>query len=133
MAIEEFSAGVAPYIYAANKEINLKDGKIPIAPSKMTVTIQDVDYDSGRSQNGTMHRSRRAVKRKIELSFPAMKLAKATDILSKFTSVYIYVGYYDPLLNSMAKGKFYAGDRSIEMHNYTIGVYESFSFDLIEV
>lgn len=101
-------------------------------PSKLKVDIQDVDFDSGRTADGVMHRNRVATKYKIELGWPAMEPDKVARCLQAVTADQFQVTFLSPLTNSSYTGTFYAGDRSVPVYNYQIGLYDAFGFNLVE-
>lgn len=101
-------------------------------PSALEISIQDVDFDSGRTADGTMHRNRVAVKKKLKITWPAMTPEKVSRCLQAVESTSVRVTFLDPLTNTRYSGNFYAGDRTVPVFNYHLGIYDSFSYDLIE-
>ena len=101
-------------------------------PSTLTIGYQDVDYDSGRTADGTMQRNRVAQKVKLQIEWPHMKPADVKKVLQAVTPVWMQVTYLDPLTNSRKTKTMYAGDRTAPVYNYTLGVYSPISVDLIE-
>ncbi len=89
-------------------------GETPIAdPSAFSVDIHDIDGETMRNAKGTLLRDRVAVKRKLNLEWPALTMTEISTILSAVTSVFFDVTYPDPLTGSVAETKtFYVGDRS---------------------
>lgn len=122
--VQSITGREAPNIY-------INGVKLP-TPSGLEVSIQDVDYDSGRTADGTMHRNRVGIKRKLKITWPPQRPEGVAQILQSVYDPEFTVDYLDPYLGTMATGTFYAGDRSAPMFNYYLNLYDSMSFDLIE-
>lgn len=122
--VQTATTGEAPHIY-------FNGVKMP-TPSVLEVGIQDVDFDTGRTADGMMHRNRVSVKRKIKVGWPASPPERVSQILSAVWNDSVTVTYLDPQIGGMATGTFYAGDRVAPMFNYSLMLYDAFSFDLVE-
>lgn len=107
-------------------------------PKTLQVDIQDVDYDSGRNQSGTMTRDRVGIKRKVNLTFPPLSETDMRDTLNAIGDVFMKLEYPDPQYwasNSNRKTiTCYVGDRSAPMWNMINGniQYENLSVNFIE-
>lgn len=104
-------------------------------PSTLEVGYQDVDYDSGRTADGMMHRNRVAAsKRKLNVGWPASKISSnlVKTVLNAVYPEKFTVTYLDPMKGEMMTGDFYVGDRVVPVYNYALGMYDAFSFGLVE-
>ena len=130
-------------------------------PASFSVTVEDVDFESGRNANGLMVRDKRATKRTLSITMPPMKAAQAAQLLNDISGTSFNVTYYDPYetiysLSSYTTKTFYPGNRTCTVYYdgafdgathsdpdiyYTnqyghmpYGIlYESISFDLVEM
>ena len=107
----------------------------------MTVKLQDIDSGSTtRTADGTMTRDRVVgganAKRKLELEWPPLTPAQASQVLQAVGSVFVYVKYPDPYTGAFRTAQFYAGDRAAPIYNAdsngNVGYWENIKFDLIE-
>lgn len=89
-------------------------------PSKMKVTINDIDGDSTRNANGDLIRDRIGTKTKIELAFPPLSQAEISTLLSAVSPVFFTVTYQDPM-DGMTTKTFYVGDRTAPILVYGNG------------
>lgn len=101
-------------------------------PSSLTVTYSDVDYNSGRTADGMMHRNRKGTKVSLDIEFPPMSPTKVKRVLRAVSAKKFSVKYLDPKANARITKSFYCGDRSVPVFNYGLGVYDSMSFSLVE-
>lgn len=106
-------------------------------PSVFQVTIQDISSaDSGRTQDGLMHKDVIAQKRTIALEWWATTPAETKAILDAFmASTYFTVKYWDPTNTTAQLTKtFYAGDMSAPVQQFYSGgeMYTKVSFTIIE-
>lgn len=105
-------------------------------PSKFDWSIQDVSAgESGRTDDGVMHKNRVTRKRKIALSWAAKNPTVTSQILKAFAPEYISVYYWDAEDNQYETRRFYTGDKSAPVWRWFTGtqIFESISFDIIEV
>lgn len=112
------------------------DGVTMPCPAKYDFSIQDVSAgESGRTDDGVMHKNRVAQKRKIALSWVVKTPQETARILSAAQPEYIDVYYFDPVSGQYEERKFYCGDRSAPVWRWFTGCkyFESISFDIIEV
>ena len=106
-------------------------------PSVMSFGIYDIsEPDSGRDLSGKMWKNTICQKRTIELEWWNPSAADTATILTLFQSnEYFDVKYYDPTNSTaMTEKKFYLGDRSIPVKQWTTNNkrYEKISFSIIE-
>lgn len=96
--------------------------------------IQDVDYDSGRTADGTMHRNRVARKRKLAVTWPPMPKEEVSKILNAITAESFKVSAYDFETGENAEMDMYVGDRTIPFLSTALnnGLCDSFTVDFVE-
>ena len=107
------------------------------APSKATPkNAHDniVTSDSGRTEDGIMHKNMIGQKEKVQLTWNAPTPEKASQILQAFNSEYFELTYRSPLSNSVVTKKMYRGDASAPTYWWCNGgLFTTISFDVIEV
>ncbi|WP_059050860.1 DUF6711 family protein [Paenibacillus senegalimassiliensis] len=83
------------------------------APEGLTITTLDLDDGeaSGRTTDGTMSRSRIAVKRQIQMQFSALPWATASALLRQVEDEFVNATYPDPVTGKYETKSFYVGDR----------------------
>lgn len=86
-------------------------------PAKMSVSISDVDGETGRNANGTLVRDRISVKRKIECEWGMLTQGETQQILNAVSSVFFSVKFIDPLEGTTTK-TMYVGDRSAPVYSF---------------
>ena len=103
-------------------------------PSEFGWSLQDVSSaDSGRTQDGLMHKNMVTRKEKIQLSWNAPKPDKAAQILQMFLPEYFDVTYRSPLTNTVVTKTFYRGDANADTYWWANnGLFEKISFNIIE-
>ena len=104
-------------------------------PSAFGWSLQDISAaDSGRTEDGIMHKNKIAQKEKIQLSWNAPDSAKTAQILQLFQPEYFELTYRSPLANAIVTKTFYRGDASAATYWWrNNGLFETISFDVIEV
>lgn len=105
-------------------------------PSEFTWGLQDIsDSDSGRTEDGLMHKNRIGQKVTISLGWNNPTPDKVATILQAVNSEYISVTYPDSLTGYNETKTFYVGDRTTPMKWWNVKgkVYSKLSFNLIEV
>ena len=113
----------------------LVDGVELPAPSTFEWGMIDVSAsDSGRTQDGKMHKNRLAQTRQLKLSWSGTDKARTAKILQMVNPEYIRVTYPDAMSGTDETLTFYLGDRSAPIKIWTVNNkrYEILSFDLIE-
>lgn len=120
-----------------------------IALDGYNIAIQDVDYESGRVSSGLMVRNRKAVKRKIEVTFRSgLSSTQIKAIHDAVKDVKISLTYFDPsqhkstavkigsggeeLTKFYGTGDFYVGDRTFSRHSDALGIWGQFNIDFVE-
>lgn len=108
-------------------------GGITTYPKEFSVGIEDVDLEATRNSKGDMKRNRVNVKRKLTIVYGPLSTGSISAILKAVSAVSFYVKYFDPQTGSMVTKKFYTGDRSAPVYSAKLGIWESCSFDLVEI
>lgn len=111
------------------------DGVAMKEPSEFTWGLMDVDEaNSGRTQDGLMHRSRVTQKRKLNLSWNMTTPEETATLLQAFNPEYITVTYPDALLNADVTKVFYTGDKTAPVQTWQVNhkYYTKVSFNIIE-
>lgn len=110
-------------------------------PSKMKISINDIDGETTRNAQGTLTRDRIATKRKIELEFPPLTHSQIFTLLSAVSQVFFTVTFLDPYTDPTVNGgmltkTMYVGDRNspiLKFGNGTTDVlWEGLTMNLIE-
>ncbi|SFD43982.1 DUF6711 family protein [Bacillus sp. UNCCL81] len=105
-------------------------------PSEFQVTILDLDSEkSTRNANGTLVRTRIAIKRKISVTFPPTTIAEMQTILNAIDNngaTSFYCKYLDPKDGIQTK-QFYVGDRVAPLYNNVLGRWDKISMEFIEL
>lgn len=105
----------------------------------MDILYQDVDYDAGRTADGQMHRNKVGMKRKLNLTYPPMTYEEAKTILDLVVSGTVdsfQVQFIDPTASeypSPTTMTVYVGDRTAPVYSAGLGLFNSISFNLIEM
>jgi len=104
-------------------------------PSVFEWGLQDVSAaDSGRTQDGRMHKNMITRKEKIQLSWNAPDPEKASTVLQMFLPEYFNVTYRSPLTNTIVTKEFYRGDANAPTYWWARGGrFEKLAFNIIEV
>lgn len=111
------------------------DGTAMPCPSTWQWGLMDVSAsESGRTDNGKMHKNRIAQKRKISVGYNGVKDTVAHTVLAAINPEYINVTFYDPLEGGNVTKEMYVGDRSAPVKWWWDGthIFETLTFDLIE-
>lgn len=114
----------------------LVDGVELPTPSSFEWGLIDVSAsDSGRTQDGKMHKNRITQKRQIKLSWNGTNKPRTAQILQMVNPEYISVTYPDAMSGTDETRTFYVGDRNGIIKIWTVNNkrYETLSFNLIEV
>lgn len=107
-------------------------------PQEMSVSVQDVDYESGRNQTGYMFRDRvrggANAPRKIEVKFPPLTMAQVSSVLQAVNGASMTVCYPDPYAGAYREGTFYVGDRKAPLYSKVGSAYmwTDLAFNFIE-
>lgn len=89
-------------------------------PQTITVSVQDVDYESGRDQTGTMFRDRRRgganAVRKIECKWGVLTNTQVRSLLNAVSGASMTLNYPDPLTGANKNATVYVGDRKAPIY-----------------
>lgn len=89
-------------------------------PLEMSVSVQDVDYESGRNQTGYMFRDRvrggANSPRKIECKFPPLNDTQVSILLQAVNGASMSLTYPDPYLGTNRTATVYVGDRKAPLY-----------------
>lgn len=112
------------------------DGVEIPCPSVMTWNLNEVSAaESGRTDDGLMHKNRITQKRTLNLTWNALTFEEASEIIKAFNPEYVQVEYPDLLTGNTAEVRtFYTGDKSVPFYSWWDNkkIMESLSFDIIE-
>lgn len=103
-------------------------------PQTLAVGIYDVAKNADRNAEGTILIDRVAVKRKLEMEWPALTNAEMSTLLSAVTDVFFSVTYLDPQTGANKTITCYVGDRTAPMLMLRSGVplWEGLKMNFIE-
>lgn len=93
------------------------NGAVVPTPKAMSISINDIDAETGRNANGTIVRDRVAVKRKIECEWGMLTQDEMQTLLNAVTPVFFSVKYIDPQSGTTTK-TMYVGDRTAPVYNF---------------
>lgn len=89
-------------------------------PSEITVSLQDVDYESGRDQTGTMFRDRKRgglhAVRKIECKWNVLSNADVKTLLMAVKDASMSLTFPDPYEGNNRTSTVYVGDRKAPIY-----------------
>lgn len=93
--------------------IKINGVDLPATPSSFQVTVIDLDDSEAtkRTADGTLHRDRIAVKRKIDMSWGPLNWSDTAAILQAVQNEFFQCTYPDPMTGKMETKTFYVGDR----------------------
>lgn len=105
-------------------------------PSSFQWGLQDLSSEnSGRTQDGIAHKDRIAQKRKLSCGWNGIRREDAAVILQAVNAdIFMEITYPDAMSGKDETRTFYVGDRTAQMHSWTVDnkLYNSISFDFIE-
>lgn len=86
-------------------------------PNEFTVTTMDLDdaESTTRTADGTLNRDRIAVKRQIELGWPALPWPSISTLLQAMDAPFFEVYYPDPMIGDYVTKMMYVGNRPAPM------------------
>lgn len=93
------------------------NGVVVPTPKSMSISINDIDAETGRNANGTIVRDRVAVKRKIECEWGMLTQEEMQTLLNAVTPVFFSVKFIDPQIGETTK-TMYVGDRIAPVYNF---------------
>jgi hypothetical protein len=99
----------------------LEVNNVPIPdPSEITVSLQDVDYESGRDQTGTMFRDRKRggnnAVRKIECKWNVLNSTDCKTLLMAVKDASMTLTFPDPYEGNNRTSTVYVGDRKAPIY-----------------
>ncbi|MDQ0091672.1 hypothetical protein J2T12_005112 [Paenibacillus anaericanus] len=94
-------------------DLKVNGQDIAAFPSGFTVIPMDLDDgdSSVRTSDGTLNRDRIAVKRQIEMSWPALPMNEISALLKSMDAVFFNFTYPDPMEGGYVTKKMYVGNR----------------------
>jgi len=94
--------------------IAINGTELPKYPNKFQVRVMDLDdgETTTRTADGSLSRDRIAVKRQIEMTWPAMRWEELSALLQLMQDEFVNVTYPDPMTGQQETKVFYAGDRT---------------------
>ena len=109
-------------------------------PSEITVSLQDVDYESGRDQTGTMFRDRKRggadAVRKIECKWNVLSNTEVKTLLTAVKDASMSPKYPDPYTGATRTATVYVGDRKAPIYwkdpSTNTWVWKDVAFNFIE-
>lgn len=109
------------------------NGVVVPTPKSMSISINDIDAETGRNANGTIVRDRVAVKRKIECEWGMLTQEEMQTLLNAVTPVFFSVKYIDPQIGETTK-TMYVGDRTAPVYNFNskFKLWSSLKMNFIE-
>jgi hypothetical protein len=110
---------------------------VPVkTPMSFQVSIMDLDSEkSTRSATGRLNRTRIAIKRKINVTFPPTTISEMQTLLNAVHNsgaTSFYCKYLDPKDGTQTK-QFYVADRVVPLYNNTLGLWDKFDMEFIEL
>lgn len=118
-----------------NDSFMMVDGVAIPTPSSAEWGLQDVSAgESGRTEDGTMHKNRVTQKRKWTLTWGIKDLHTASRIIQAFNPEYVNVTAWDFLTDGYSTRTYYTGDRKVPIKLWWDDkkLVGSISFDIIE-
>lgn len=89
-------------------------------PQSISVSVQDVDYESGRDQSGVMFRDRKrggaSAVRKIECKWPPLTDSQVSTLLKAVKDASMTLTYPDPYEGKYRNATVYVGDRKTPVY-----------------
>ncbi len=104
-------------------------------PSEFTYGLQDISAsDSGRTQDGLMHKNRITQKVKLNLGFWGLRPEETARLLQAFNPEYVEVEYPDAMSGHNEIRTFYTGDKTAPVEMWVVNnkAYSKISFNIIE-
>lgn len=111
------------------------NGEDIASPLPFPVLISDQDQNSDADSNGTLHRNRVCVKRKISLEWGPLAWGDISKILTLTEDIYFNCRYPDPKTMKFETKQFYVGDRTAPICVVQDGgdvMWEGLTMDIVE-
>ena len=116
--------------------IKINGINIAKTPSEFSVDVMDLDDGSTttRTVDGTLHRDRIAVKRKLNMKWNALEWSVLSDLLQSVAGEFFEVYYPDPETGQYETKTFYVGNRQAPVAKSVNGeiVWTSLTMNFIE-
>lgn len=116
--------------------IRINGSDIARLPREFSVDITDLDdgETSMRTVDGTLHRDRIAVKRKLNMKWSGLDWPTLSQLLQSVSAVFFDVYYPDPMTGQYETKTFYVGDRNAPVAIARNGeiIWEGLSMNFIE-
>lgn len=116
---------------------NLKNAKCKIGdweftPQGLELTVAAVDYESGRSASGNMKRNMLGTCYTYKVTMPPSNTDAVRAGLRELLDAYQTCTFFDPIAGGNRTATYYVGDRTAPVYNYTLDLWDSWSFTMIE-
>lgn len=109
------------------------DGQEVPCPSSYKLDRSDISQaKSGRTESGKMYKLKIGQYVKLELSWKYISTETLSILENIFDPEYMTIEYFDTKLGQYRTSEFYAGDRTSPMYNGELGLWESYSVNVIE-
>ena len=117
----------------ANNPIKSVDGVAIPCPSSYVWKLEDVSAsDAGRDESTVMDKAMLGQIVGLELGWKYVTTAVGSQILQAFNPEYVTIEYLDLKAGGYVTSVFYTGNRSSQMYNATMDLWESISFNVIK-
>lgn len=91
-------------------------------PSSYRWGKQDISgQGAGRNIHGDLWKNLVGKTRKLELSWQNQNASVVSKALQIFDHEYVYITYFDALLNGYKRGLFYMGDMGADLYSFSAG------------
>lgn len=103
-------------------------------PSTYKVVPEDIDYNSERATDGSLHRNYVATKVKVSVSWDSLNASQVERIGKAIADAQFELEYYDPLNDGKSTATVYAGNKSFDAKRIlgTNNAKWSVSFEMVE-
>lgn len=104
-------------------------------PSTYKVAPQDIDYNSERATDGTLHRNKIATKVTISVSWNNLNAKQMRSLCNAISDAQFTLHYYSPFTQSLESIEVYAGNKSCEAKQI-LGYDKAkwmLSFEMVEI
>lgn len=95
------------------------------------VSIQDLDVGSTRTADGSLKRTRVAIKRSIQVQFKPLTQTESQTVLNAVSDVFFQTQFKDPQAGTLTK-QMYVSDRSVPFLGIDNGMWNGLAFSLTE-
>lgn len=117
----------------SNNPIRSVDGAEIPCPSSYAWKLEDVSAsDAGRDESTVMDKAMIGQVVSLELGWRYVSTETGSRILRAFNPEYITVEYLDLKAGGYVTAQFYTGNRSSQMYNASMGLWESITFSIVK-